>query len=76
MRCPKCNITLAWTGSGPGWMNSDQWGATKAGDYFIAGPCGSGSACAGAPHANGNIYFWESKIGKLNDEEAKRMGWT
>lgn len=52
MKCFDCGKTLEWVGSGPGWMNSDQWDATKAGDYF--------AKCSKATHANGNCYFNET----------------
>jgi len=48
-KCFDCGKTLEWVGSGPGWMNRDQWDATKAGDYF--------AACENATHKNGNCYF-------------------
>jgi hypothetical protein len=47
--CIECGMKLEWVGSGPGWMNSDQWDACKAGDYF--------SKCDNATHENGNCYF-------------------
>jgi hypothetical protein len=50
--CFDCGKVLSWTGSGPGWMNSEQWDASKAGDYF--------AACDKANHENGNCYFWET----------------
>jgi len=33
----------------PGWMNSEQWDESKAGDYF--------AECEKATHSNGNCYF-------------------
>lgn len=48
-KCFDCGKELEWVGSGPGWMNSDQWDATKAGDYF--------APCSKATHPNGNCYF-------------------
>lgn len=36
-------------------MNSDQWDAVKAGDYF--------AACDRARHPNGNCYFWDNVPG-------------
>jgi hypothetical protein len=50
--CFDCGKVLKWVGSGPGWMNSDQWDETKAGDYF--------APCAKASHKNGNCYFKDS----------------
>lgn len=52
-RCFDCGKELEWTGSGPGWMNSEQWDATKAGDYF--------AKCEKASHPNGNCYFNDTK---------------
>lgn len=52
-RCFDCGKELKWTGGGPGWMNSEQWDASKAGDYF--------APCASARHPNGNCYFWDSQ---------------
>ena len=49
-KCFDCGKALESTGSGPGWMNSEQWDAEKAGDYF--------SPCENATHKNGNCYFW------------------
>ena len=48
-KCFDCGKILKWVGNGPGWMNSDQWDAEKAGDYYA--PCGN------ATHPNGNCYF-------------------
>ena len=48
-KCFDCGRQLEWVGSGPGWMNSEQWDASKAGDYF--------APCAKATHPNGNCYF-------------------
>ena len=48
-RCFDCGKKLEWVGSGPSWMNSEQWDAEKAGDYF--------AECANARHQNGNCYF-------------------
>jgi hypothetical protein len=52
--CPKCAKPLEWVGRGPDWMNSEQWDASKAGDYF--------APCADASHPNGNCYFRESDL--------------
>jgi hypothetical protein len=48
-KCFDCGKTLEWVGRGPGWMNSEQWDAEKAGDYF--------APCDKASHPNGNCYF-------------------
>lgn len=48
-RCFDCGKELKSTGSGPEWMNSEQWDASKAGDYY--------AACNAATHPNGNCYF-------------------
>ncbi len=50
--CFDCGALLSWTGSGPEWMNRDQWDASKAGDYF--------AKCENASHPNGNCYFWDT----------------
>ena len=50
-KCFDCGKTLGWTGPGPGWMNSEQWDAEKAGDYF--------APCDKATNPNGNCYFWD-----------------
>lgn len=68
--CPRCFRTLESTGSGPEWMNSEQWDAAKAGDYFTEF-CGNESnniaACFGIKSIrNGNYYFWEDSIEKEN----------
>ena len=47
--CFDCGKTLSWTGSGPGWMNREQWDAVKAGDYF--------AKCDTSTRGNGNCYF-------------------
>ena len=52
-RCFDCGKVLEWVGSGPEWMNSYQWDAEKAGDYF--------AKCEKATHPNGNCYFNETK---------------
>lgn len=51
--CFDCGRELKPIGSGPGWMNSDQWDAVRAGDYF-------GETCQAAGHPNGNCYFWDT----------------
>ena len=48
-KCFDCGKSLEWVGRGPGWMNSEQWDETKAGEYF--------AACDRATHTNGNCYF-------------------
>lgn len=48
--CATCGKELDWVGSGPEWMNSEQWDAVKAGDYY--------AKCPEASHPNGNCYFW------------------
>lgn len=47
--CAKCAKALESVGRGPEWMNSEQWDASKAGDYF--------ATCENATHPNGNCYF-------------------
>ncbi len=47
--CVKCGKELQSTGGGPGWMNAEQWDASKAGDYF--------APCEDATNPNGNCYF-------------------
>lgn len=49
--CFDCGKILSWTGSGPSWMNSNQWEASKAGDYF--------AVCERA-RPNNNCYFWDT----------------
>lgn len=56
-RCPQCGKELDWTGSGPEWMNSYQWDAVKAGDYF--------AECENPTHPNGNCYFWKRDGGDI-----------
>jgi len=56
-RCPKCGKEIEWTGSGPEWMNSYQWDAVKAGDYF--------AKCETPNHPNGNCYFWKRDGGEI-----------
>lgn len=58
-KCPACSRTLSWVGPGPGWMNSDQWDASKAGEYYRVKPCERGDACPGRDINNGNLYFGE-----------------
>lgn len=53
-KCFDCGRDLESTGEGPGWMNSDQWDAIKAGDYFA-------NTCPSATHPNGNCYFWDTR---------------
>lgn len=50
--CSVCAKPLKSTGSGPEWMNSEQWDASKAGDWF--------APCDKATHPNGNCYFSKS----------------
>jgi hypothetical protein len=51
--CFDCGKPLEWTGSGLGYLNSDQWDAVKAGDYY--------RKCEYATHPNGNCYFWDTE---------------
>lgn len=61
--CPKCNKVLEWVGSGPGYLNSEQWDATKAGEYFTT--CAD-AQCGGRRHlSNGNVYFGEIEPPKV-----------
>lgn len=48
-KCFDCGKKLEPVGGGPDWMNSEQWDAIKAGDYFA--PCDQATNC------NGNCYF-------------------
>jgi hypothetical protein len=52
-KCPKCGNDLLSTGSGPGWMNEEQWDSVKAGDYF----------CENSVH--GLVYFRERDLVKV-----------
>lgn len=56
-KCFDCGKPLESTGPGPGWMNSEQWDASKAGDYF--------AQCEKARHPNGNCYFWDNVPGLM-----------
>lgn len=47
--CFDCGKALQSTGSGPGFLNSDQWDAIKAGDYF--------AKCERSTRENSNCYF-------------------
>ena len=51
-KCFDCGKQLESTGSGPSWMNPEQWDAAKAGDYF--------APCHNASHPNGNCYFTDT----------------
>lgn len=53
-KCFDCGKELEWVGRGPGWMNSEQWDAVKAGDYFAK--CDNASSME-----NGNCYFDETE---------------
>lgn len=59
--CPKCGKPVESTGSGPEWLNSYQWDAIKAGDYF--------AKCDTPNHPNGNCYFWRRETGELYRRE-------
>lgn len=74
--CPKCFKPLQSTGNGPDWMSSEQWDASKAGDYFTE-QCGGvdPNDCFGKTHKNGNVYFWEDNIAQQNDLIAQAKGW-
>lgn len=48
-KCFDCGKELEPVGEGPPWMNSEQWDAIKAGDYFVR--------CDRSTHKNGNCYF-------------------
>lgn len=57
-RCPKCGGDLKSTGSGPGWMNREQWEASKAGDYFC-------ETCRDPGTKSGATYYFESDLASL-----------
>jgi len=63
-QCPECGKHLDWTGSGPEWMNSEQWDASKAGDYY--------AKCPKATHPNGNCYFWKQDDGSVRKPISER----
>lgn len=75
MRCPVCDCALKAVGNGPGWMNADQWGFVKLGDYFADGIC-LVDECPGKLRHNGRTYFSDDMLGRAHDEEARRMGWS
>jgi hypothetical protein len=53
-KCPKCGNDLTPT-KAPAWMNSDQWDAVKAGDWFCK--ChDNGRARSGVAH------FWDREV--------------
>lgn len=57
-QCPECGASLDWVGGRPEWMNSDQWDATKAGEYWLpASSCPRGAACCG--RAVRDNRYWE-----------------
>lgn len=61
MNCPRCDRPLKRVPK-PSWMNSDQWDAVKAGDYFC-------EACPSNDRGNGPFhYFWASEV-----EDADRV---
>ena len=51
-KCFDCGKPVMWVGSGPGFLNSEQWDAIKAGDWY--------APCENATHENGNCYFTET----------------
>ncbi len=62
-KCFDCGKALEWVGSGPGWLNSEQWDEIKAGDYF--------ATCDRATHPNGNCYFNDTDgVGTLKVKDA------
>lgn len=63
-RCFDCGKELKSTGSGPGCMNSEQWDATKAGDYY--------APCVEATHPNGNCYFMDTETVETLKRVAQR----
>lgn len=57
-KCGRCSVILTWVGSGPSFLNGDQWDAEKAGEYFLpANACDQD--CPGRLHPNGNRYWGE-----------------
>lgn len=52
-KCFDCGKLLKSVPGPPDWMNSDQWDACKAGDYF--------APCDQATHPNGNCYFNDTR---------------
>lgn len=57
LTCPKCGKPVKWIGRGPGWMNSEQWDATKPGEYYCDSP-----SCHDPEYASGFSYFWTSDL--------------
>lgn len=50
-KCFDCGKKLTWVPQAES-LNSDQWDAIKAGDWF--------AECENATHPNGNCYFRET----------------
>ncbi|MGI9351833.1 MAG: hypothetical protein ACR2O3_09740, partial [Rhizobiaceae bacterium] len=51
-KCFDCGKELSWVPSS-GCLNSDQWDAIKAGDFF--------APCSEAEHPSGNCYFHDTR---------------
>lgn len=60
-RCPTCDCKLQWVGSGPAFLNREQWDAMKAGDYLLPAKSCQRPDCSGWRHSNGNLYWDEIK---------------
>ena len=55
-KCPQCSEELVPV-SAPGWMNSDQWDAVKAGDFMC-------NSCSDTETKTGKKYWFDSDLSK------------
>ena len=77
MNCPKCGIKLRPVPPSP-YLNSEQWDATKAGDWFRAAaacPGTNGCPADGEGKSPAYRYATDRSLAAFNDAEAARFGW-
>ncbi len=62
--CPSCNGPLAIVEQTQHFLNSEQFDATKAGDYFCS-KCPASAGQAGESKTTGYAYFWARQLQKV-----------
>lgn len=77
MNCPKCGAPLKPVPPSSN-LNSEQWDAAKAGDWYrSADACSRSNDCLVAGEGRNPAYRYatERGIAAFNDAEAERFGW-
>jgi nitrate reductase alpha subunit len=78
MKCPQCSTKLEPVPMAP-YLNSEQWDATKAGDWFRpAFVCEHGDDCPVKREGRSERYRYarDRDLEAHADAEARRFGWN